>query len=253
MKLPVALSTLRLFAVLIPLVASGCGLGENAHPSKPHTAKHTKIQEEHVSAQKFVGQLSLARLELAERPADVARVQPRLNLMKAYAAQARASEMLTLAVVEYMPEGKSDIQQAVAVISLKDRDFPALGEVMRALEHARMHGVRVITTQVAPDAHFMPRNEPLALKAMLDAQHRRLLSQYGKPALPEELMTQVALTEYFTAHGYRDAAYLSLENSKQLLAKAQQAKALDSESLATVSQLMERLAASLRRELPFRI
>jgi hypothetical protein len=143
--------------------------------------------------------------------------------------------------------------QAVAPFSMAQRSFPALGHVLSAMEVTpyTLKNIRVLTTEVMPDAATALPEEPLMLANALDAQQRHLLSQSGRFAAGDEIMIQIALLEYFTDHRQQDAAYLTVENVKHLLAKATQDKTLDEESLTTLSGKINGMESQLKQKMPY--
>lgn len=234
------------------LSVGGCALFEGTPKKMP--VKHKTKAEEKVSAEKYVENLSLARLELAQRPADIAGLSPRLTVVKNYMAQTKAKpQALTLVDFTYTQPGKDGTQEALAPISLTQRQFPSLSKVMDAMgaKAYRLQNIRVVATTVEPDATLVTKEEPLALAGSLEAQQQTLLAQSGKLSAADDIMTQIALIEYFTDHRQQDAAYLTLENVKRMLATATQDKTLDEESLTTLSAKLGAMESHLKQRLPY--
>ncbi len=239
-------------AVIGVLSLSGCAsLFETPHKK---VVKARVKKETAVKASSYIENLALAKLELYARPADLAGVSPRLTVIKDYLAQTKAQgQVVTMVVVDYTTAEKTDTQQIMAPIALSNPGFPALTKVMADLSAGgyRLQNIQVLSTQAAPDVNFVMPEEPLAIEGALDALQRRLLAQYGKLKTADEVMTQIALIEYFTDHANQDAAYMTLENVKRMLATASQDKTLDNESLATLSTKLEHMEARLKKKMPY--
>lgn len=236
----------------------GCSLtdhgGQGGKHGKSKTASKAKKADEEktgASARSFVENLTLARLELLAHPEAPYGLSPRLNTMRGYLAHGK-SDVVKLVVLDFTVKG-SGAQSALVPISLGDRSFAALTSALHALEAVphTLSNVRLLSTQPTPDANVFLPDDPQALRDALDAQQRHLLAQYSKPAPQEEISTQLALIDYFTTHRQQDAAYLTLENTKRLLAEASQKKTLDDAALSSFTTRFSALESTLKQRLPY--
>lgn len=236
------------------LGVSGCGSWFENAPKK--TVKTTKVKKtvEKVDASNYIENLALARMELAQRPADIAGLAPRLTVLKNYMAQTKAGDQtVTVLALDYTVKGKEEKHSVLVPVRLAKRDFPALTKVMghlSALPYS-MQNIRVLNTQPNPDATFSMSEEPLGLKGSLEAQQKKLMAQYGKLSAGDEIMTELALLEYFTEHRHQDAAYLMLENVKRMLATTTQQKQMDEESLTILSAKLQQMESQLKTQMPY--
>jgi hypothetical protein len=160
----------------------------------------------------------------------------------------------TVVVLEFQRKDTGDKQTIAmpAALPSAQTEFPALLEVINRLDGAAtLHDIHPVVTTVAPGKMIELESDAPGLRQTLERQHQRIMDKSHRLPPLDDARAQLQLARFFLDHRCRDAAYLAVENVKQNLAKATQNKALDSATLATLSQELEALESELREKLPF--
>ena len=243
--------------MMCTICLSGCASWFEAAPVKTvkaKTVKHAKRLEAKADASRYIESLTLAQEALVKNPVDMASIALPLSRIQTYMAQANTKAQLVMVVVfDYGVKDSNAQPHAIAPISLAEGDFPSVGLVLKSVTPLPyiLENIRVLVMQPMPNSAFTLPEEPLALAEMLNAQQGFLLTHYSRLTPKEEITAHMALLTYFTNHRQQDAAYLTLENTKQLLATATQTQSLDEASLASFSANLNQMEGQLKRALPY--
>lgn len=230
-------------------IASFFGPGEEKH-APPIPAPRS-------SAASYAEHISLAELALETDPGQASGATPHLSAIKAFARQKpRKTERLTLVILEYKHKGVPATHQLVAAIDSNKNDFSSVGRVMQGLRESpllQLQNVRVGATSVTPSRKLAAPVRHQKTSDFLEKLHQNLMLEYT--ALPPRgtIELQLSLAEFFTRERYQDAAYLSLDNAKRLLADAVHDQTLDADALAALSQRLEGLEGALKEQLPYKL
>ena len=225
-------------------------------PVTHHAANKPKPQYE---ADAFVTQLSLAKLALAKDKTDTSAAASRLAVIQAYAAQKhRKSAPQPVVILSYTVQGKQGLQQLAAPFDLpvESANFPALLEIVNALSATpyTLHDVHPAFVSVVPVKSLDAMDgDSEGTKIVLDRQLQSMLHR-PVPLMPlDEARVQLQLSHFFANHHVRDAAYLSVENGKQVLAEVAQDATGNSSGTENLSRQLEAMEDQLHRTMPFAI
>lgn len=218
-----------------------------------HTTKHArtaKPAKTHYLAEAYVKHLALAELALEPTEDD-------LDIIGAYAAQKSTKpERQALVVFEYKTDGEKTLQKIIAPISTpaEKSKFTALLEIMNRLNERTytLHNIHLAVVMVAPgEALKLPEGSINEIKQALDGEQQRLLDNAEKMSTLDDARTQLRLIRFFIDHHFRDAAYLSVDNVKHLLASATNNQSGGTDIIKSLSQELEALESQLHKTLPF--
>ena len=230
--------------LMLLVVLPACGLFDK--PAQKRAAKPTKP---HYSAEEYVGSLAMANLDIDAGNAA------QLDVIKTYHATRGTAQKRTFAIIDYTEKSGGGRKHSMAVISdsLNNSRYPALQEIMARLGHrpATIHDVRLAKISIAPDKAAKFSRDTEQNHNEIQHQQRRLLANATPLSFMNEVQLKLQLIDFFTRIGSRDAAYLLVDNVKQLLASASERKSLNPDIVQNLSQRLETLEARLHAELPF--
>lgn len=212
-------------------------------------AKTTQYQSE-----AYVKHLSLARLSMSNELADYADAAPNIEIMDAYSEQKRTKpDNQAVLIIQYERKSGGGKQTLLAPIKLGEKaDTPGLLSIMNALtlNPSMLHDLRVATATVnAEPLGEMSELGSVQIRRALDAKHREVMETGKAPAVLDNVRTQMSLTRFFIANRFRDAAYLSVDNIKKLLASA--SSSADESAIKQLSAQFEVLETELHKVMPF--
>ena len=243
----------RLF-LPIGMAALLCSCASDTAPRKPQ-----KPETPVAGAERFYAQnLSLARLQFIKKPSDLAGALPYLNKLNAYALGPHAANAPFTIVQLYFTEpatGTKYIAFAPIAPASDASRFDHLAQLVTSLKPFKPEYYRV---QVR-NTHFA-KLEPISVwrtdAEAAQTSINRLYSAMNTNAqlVPrlENAALKLELTEFFTEHALRDAAYLSLESAKGLLASAAENGAPEAIALTRLSEKLVRVENTLNKKLPYR-
>jgi hypothetical protein len=236
-----------LLLMLAALALCSCEPGPK---HKPHAKAKSKPV---ISAESYVQNLSLARLNVTD-DADDGAVSANLDTIQGYGAQKKPKrERVTLVVLDYKKDGASKMQQVIAPVNLAsgNSNFPAALEIMNRLNDSsyQLHDLDVVATSITPDpALKLPESGAAEIRENLSARQAAML-EHAQPLNPlANARAQLQLIRFFKDHNFRDAAYLSVDNVKKILA-GMSGKA-DEQTVKELSQQLESLEGELHKTMP---
>lgn len=232
----------RALAVLLCAVATACTMPSkmcilSSVPCNPPVVD-TSVRKPCQTQIAFIRDLSLARINPEFAPKD--------TTMPLCAASPQS-----VIVLEYKLHHQNSIRQAAAPFDLKaaSPDFSDLQDILDHMEE---------TPYVLQDVRsYMVRVKPGMLEAKTlktrDGAWNRMYSRANRLPTLEETRIGIKLLNFFIDHRQRDAAYLTLENTKQALAQASGEFPQEKELIAERSQALEELEALLKSTLPYKL
>ncbi len=249
-----ALSLLAISCLLVgvmPLasctqIASLFGNGK----SKSAHAKHAP-QKTTYDAGAYVANLTMGRLALSGED-----VSDNVAMINSYAGQKKSkAEQLMIIIIDYKINPDAPAQQFVAPAITGKADFPYLQLIMDKLNGAggAIQNIHLAGVVVRADKSLALPKESAQLTSALDTQQRNILTQSHALEMKDDIKTQLALIDFFTKHLCRDAAYLSVDNVKRMLAKVAQNKNMDDAELQSFSKDLEKEESNLKSVLPYNI
>ena len=229
-----ALAQISLCVAMICLLAS-CNMDSDKNAKRAKAKSYTSAD--------YVKHVALTQLDDDDK-ADIAAIN-------SYAIQKSKSSSQGLLILEYKIADKSGRQKLAAPISLsKNASFPELLEIIKQLERKeyRLYNLRIARAKVAAGKSLkLPEKDGAAADAKLVLQEQQILGSAQTLAPREAINVELALIKFFIDHRSRDAAYITVDNAKQALAKLPHGEA-ETEAL---SKSLEQLEARLRETMPF--
>jgi len=221
--------------------------------AKPQPPQNT------VDGDVFIENVSLSRLALIARPDDTDAIASNLATIKSYANQQpkhkhAKTQSVTLAIIDYKLSNDGTLRQVIAPVPDANNRFALLQGVMEKLSSlpVTLHNIHLVSTTITPDKSQIPPSDSAQIAAALDQQQTTILQPSVSLKLLDDINTQLALMDFFTRHHYQDAAYLTLDNVKRMLANAAQNKTIDEAKLKVLSQKLETQESTLKIELPYK-
>jgi hypothetical protein len=229
-------------AALLLLALPSCAVFQ---PHSGHKTKHAKqsVKAPHYQADAFVEHLSLALL------GDD--MDNNVDIVRAYGAAHPKTERLTILVISYKTTDNKSMQQIVAPVD--NGDLSALSNIMTVLKATspELHDLRLLKTAVSlPSSFKLPENDSDELPGALKEQQKNLIDNGQKLAPLDDAQKQLQLIGFFTKNGFRDAAYLAVDNVKRTLASASSASA-DAAKIKELSKQLDTLEGELHTAMPF--
>ena len=207
------------------------------HNAKPHTS---------YDAAAYVTNLALARLALVANPDnDIADSAEAIN---GYAAKKQHKQSkLNVIIISYQAKDDGSMQEIVAPIA-----SGSLQTVMDKFANTgTIQSLRVATVTLQPDKSQALPKDSRQLIPTLYQQQQTLLINVRNLDLTDDIKTQLNLIAFFTSGHYQDAAYLSVDNVKRLLADATLKKKLNENALQSFSKELESKESTLKEVLPY--
>ncbi len=242
--------------LLLSLALAGCFGSDLPPPMVKHAQHKAKTPEAEFQADVYVLQLTLARIALTQQPPALEEAQAHLALLGSPTAMQDVSAFQPLVVLEYDMKGEKGTERFAAPISLTDNSsqFPALLDVMNALGD-RPLVLREIRLKIAT---FTPQSfddfakkDPALLRKALNDKADRIQSQAKRLSPIEQAHLFLRLTRFFTEHHFKDAAYIAVENAKQLLAEISTNEDTDKKVINDMNEELESLEVTLHKTMPF--
>lgn len=241
-----ACASMLLFCVAL----SACSLLFPEPPPKPHAKAKPRY-----SASDYVENLSQAHLILASDSAEIPTAN--LDIVNAFNQQRKTPpERVNILLIVYKPSDVKKTQQAIAPVPTpsENNNFPGLLNVMKTVDQTpnTLQNIHVFSATVAPARKKQPPSADAAqVRQTVEQQQQRILQSTAKLSTLEDVQVQLQLIDFFITHRFRDAAYLSVDNVKQALAKATENNTIDTDTLSSLSQQLETLESQLHQTLPY--
>jgi hypothetical protein len=214
----------------------------------PRHSYHPRPQQAktHYKPDAFVEHLALARLSgdgMAEEDYAV---------LQAYMAQKpQQSRRQSVLIISYQEDGeRSDVAAPVSVDPYNTQ-FPSLLAILQKLGPRTLHDLRLVNTTVVPTDAFRTAADADAQRIALEQQEQWLISNAEALAPLEEAQAQLQLATFFIDNRFRDAAYLTVDNVKRLLATASNRKTIGRDTLRILSRKLDMLEEQLHKTMPF--
>lgn len=157
----------------------------------------------------------------------------------------------SIVLLEYKVKYKDSIREIAAPFDLRESspDFSELEDILGKLQDKPyiLEDVRLYMVQA--DKDILPARSPEALE---DGWKTLLARAKRLPAL-EEARVDIALIRFFMNQRHRDAAYLTVDNAKQALARASREFPDQKERITAQSGELERLEHRLKQNMPFKL
>ena len=244
---------------LLMLVLTACGLHFPwEHPA--HT-RHASVEKHRYTPAAFVEHVTLAELALPPDAADVSVAKEELDALRADVTQKPGKlQRQAIVMLDYTAGGSRLLQQIAAPIPIPpgDDDFSSLMEILQALGNTPyvLHNLRLASVSVAPLGTLRKTlkspDAPVGeVRQALAEQQQAFLDSAKNLPLLDDAQAQLQLLSFFIDHNFRDAAYLSADNVKRLLAVATQKQPQDSERIRGLSQRLDDLESQLHKTMPF--
>ena len=245
-------------AVLLVFMLSSCASLSGFFHETPHKpVKTSSTNTPAHQAEIFVYNLALARLVLPANTTDLLVATSSLHIIQKYSAHKHIKPVSqTIMVIEYKSSGSTAMQKIIAPITMSSENtgFFDLLDIMNKLGATpyTLYNISLAQTMVAP-------YEPLKLSSAnteqvrqnLDQQQQHLLKNSQKLALLDDAQEQLKLISFFMEQRFRDAAYISIDNVKQLLAVASQKRPDDKETITQLSKQLEDIEGQVHTRMPF--
>lgn len=230
--------------LLVSLTLTGCS--DWFSPKGPPRTKASKQVKTDYKSDAFIQHLALARLGGGADNAN-------MDVLEAYMAQKPQKLKRQAVLILTYKTSDGERQEVVAPISTKPytAEFPALLDVMNKLgTSATLQDVHTATTSIVPTDAFKSTDND-QLRIALEQQHQWLMN--NAEALPplDDAQAQLQLIGFFIEYRFRDAAYLSVDNVKRLLASATQQKPVDKDRIRILSKKLETLENLLHKNIPY--
>lgn len=232
-------------ALLILLPLDGCQYLP-AFGAKHPTHKTAKAPKTSYKMATFIEHISLARLALAVDSDDISAAADDLDIVQAYSKQRGNKPMSQTLLI--LGSSQSPRKVIAPVSSANAAESPGLRSVMARLQDSgyTLHDIRLVTASLpAPTPLNFSEKPAQDIRQALDRQQDALLANTSPLPPLDEARVQLQLISFFIRHHLRDAAYLSVDNVKQLLATATRDQSIDAPRLKTLSQQLETLEGEL--------
>lgn len=245
------------FARQALLIAATCSLAscawlESTPPRKPAPVR---LAESESQPEAYVKNIALAQLALTDSD-DTATALSRLKAAQTYSLHKKAKPSRQIvAVLEYRLKNAKTMQKLVVPVNTlsENLESPPAMEVMHrfAATPSTLHDISVASAMVTPAGPLkLSDASPKHLQQVTDQQQQHLLKTAANLPPLEDARIQLQLVRFFIDQRFRDAAYLSTENVKQLLASAQQHGG-DAATIQSLLHDMEELEGELHKTMPY--
>lgn len=201
--------------------------------------------------------LSMARLALIKTPDQLNGALPYINKMNAYALGAHHEKVpFTMVQLYFTEKGTGTKYVAFAPIAPADSDRGRFDALKELVDQLRTFNPEYYRVQVRT-SHF-DKLEPVSVWRTDAAAARASINQmYSTVNTNAKFFTPVdnaalklEMTEFFIEESLRDAAYLSLESAKSMLALATRNSG-ESAEIKTLSKKLTRVENTLNKKLPY--
>jgi hypothetical protein len=239
------LTLILLIAPLFVLVA--CGQFSFLKQRHPPLTKSIQVEQ-------YVLIQALAALVLDKDPND--KIQ-----LKSYAKSLNSSEkgkekesQIAVLAMEYSLRDQSEKRILLVPVPVTPTmpSFNALQQVQKNLSALpyTLHNLRAYYVTVSFPAAQKFSSEAVVLRQQLDEERQILMNEAVPLAAYENATLQLQLVQFFMKMHVRDAAYLALENAKDMLAiLAEQTAEVD---ITSLSQKTDMLESKLHKEMPYK-
>ncbi len=170
-----------------------------------------------------------------------------LKAIKSYTEQSSANPEKLPAIILTFKNGAAS--ERLILSATPPATLPAM---MKKLESTgyRLQDIHLVNVTLAP-APIPGELEGTALRQVLQQQEQQIADSAQKLPPLEEAKLQLELIRFFIKQRCRDAAYLSVDNVKRLLADATSAQPGDKALIESLSQQVETLDTELRKTMPY--
>lgn len=203
------------------------------------------------TAPEFLLHLTLAEKILA-KGGTLEAVAAHLKTVEGYASQLPATPApVTLAVLKYQA-GAGITRQEIVPIGATEKDYSALLAVISQGKGSSnaLQDITVVNVVIKPEPLLFKDKDIGEVQTLLQERQKKILTHAVRPPASEEAAAQIMLLKLFIEQKEREAAYLSADNAKRLLAEASQ-NSDAGEPHNPLTQELETLEGRLRLEMPF--
>lgn len=177
-----------------------------------------------------------------------------LKIIESYTSVKRTKTVqVPAAVLYYTTDNSKTVQRSPVYTGAQGQDTAALSKLMKRLEpaHPVLSEIKVQSLPVSVSSPFKQGKQDAAqVTEALQARQVELLAGGLKMGRIEEARIHIALLEFFMERKQKDAAYLSADAARRLLAKAVQKKAEEEQASALTTKL-DTLEGQLRQTMPY--
>ncbi len=245
-------STQILGLFLSVMLLASCSPAPGPAPVKPQkTTKQEKPEAARYDSADYVLSIAQGRLLPASQKPDV-------SVINAFAAHAVKDTMYlqTVVVFEYKVKDNPTLYRIAAPVdpAASPDAWSGLQEVVMLLSAKphTLHHVRTYTLVVENVKPIPVKNATAAsLHQALDNHQTRLIGTASQIPVLEDAELHLDMVRFFTRVRARDAAYLTLEDTKQLLVLATNKKAADEDTLKRMVNDQISLESALRQAMPY--
>ncbi len=217
-----------------------------APPAKPTSRVSKAKPDVSYSASDYVYHLALAQLAPENNAGS-------LDIINEYAGQkVKKPEYQRVVIASYKTLNSNGLQQLIVPVSQDQPEFPYLLDVISQITGTKyvLHDLDLATARVKSGKSLqVAANNPNIQETLLGHQQRLLENSKKLPVL-EDIKMQLELVPFFTRYRLRDAAYLTVDNIKQLLASLPQDEK-EAEIIEIYSNRLNNLESDLRKAMPF--
>lgn len=245
--------------LVLPLAAC-----DSLFTPKPKPVHHVQAVAKPTTADAYLAHLALARLELPVAVEDTQAADADLDIVQAYhaapktkagkKAKAQKPEALTALLVSYKEEADNYPHHLLLPVDGLLMNKPcAVENVITRLQSdgAQLHDLALYTVSVRPDRTLKwPDTTEETRRLLAELQQR--VWETNQPLSPlEDARAQLQLARYFISNHLRDAAYISVDNVKRLLATATRSHPGEADAIEALSKELDSVEVELHAAMPY--
>lgn len=206
----------------------------------------------------YAQNLSMARLSFIHEPQNLQAALPYINKLNAYALGPHTPDAPFTIVQLYFTEKATGTKYIAFAPVAPQADaqtrFEHLTQLVATLrkfnpEYYQIQARNTRFAALTPVSVW--RTDAESAHSAINRIYSTMSTNATQPPRLENAALKLELTEFFTEHKLRDAAYLSLESAKALLARAAENGAPKAVALERLSRKLVRVENTLNKQLPY--
>lgn len=208
--------------------------------------------------QAYLQDLSMAHLSFERKPNDYAAAEPYVKDLNKYALKKAPKPVpVTVVVLGYKTRDDQKSRKLMVPITApqgRATDYSPIRKVTNTLAGSRpeYRSVLVRTATLATrEALPVGKGKTEQVENKVHDMYQTVYESVQTPPRSDAARLQMGLTRFFMLEGIRDAAYVSLENAKELLAGVDTSQQGDANEVQALSRELEKLEDTLHKKLPY--
>ncbi len=247
-------SGVRRSAMVVSMLAlcSCSALTQLFEPAPKPVVEQPEPQKKVYDAPAFIYSLASAKLAL-ENGEQVKDIASDVKVLESYSTVKRKkSATLPLVVMDYKVGSSDKLQKLVVYTGSEGSDTASLGKLVKRMDGYKTipQEITVLSVPVKTTPMKFAKKDSAQALALVKEEQDTLLAHGSKLAAIDEAQIQISLLRFFIDHKKKDAAYLSADAAKRLLATAVQ-KPDDAQDANELSGDLDKLEGELRKNLPY--